>query len=118
MIYESYHTELHCYLVIELEIQQFKSEFAGKLGYHVASIDGLEATPKDNPGIDLLLCPHCNEAIVERSPPMSVSAIAPIKKRVLAAYLHNYKMGYLKRSLKQMKSGNDKFDRQVKTVSG
>jgi len=58
---------LHCYFVIELKTGEFKPEYAGKLNFYLAAVDGIMKTDRDDPTIGLLLCESHNEAIVEFS---------------------------------------------------
>ena len=51
-----YHVRLHCYFAIELKTGEFQPEYAGKLGFYIAAIDGTMRTPGDGPTIGLLLC--------------------------------------------------------------
>ena len=62
-----YHVRLHCYFVIELKTGEFKPEYAGKLNFYLAAVDGIMKTDRDEPTIGLLLCETKNEAIVELS---------------------------------------------------
>jgi predicted nuclease of restriction endonuclease-like (RecB) superfamily len=62
-----YHVRLHCYFVIELKTGEFKPEYAGKLNFYLAAVDGIMKTDRDDPTIGLLLCETKNEAIVELS---------------------------------------------------
>lgn len=51
-----YHTRLHCYVVVELKVVDFKPEFVGKLNFYISAVDDLLKTPEDKPTIGLLLC--------------------------------------------------------------
>jgi predicted nuclease of restriction endonuclease-like (RecB) superfamily len=51
-----YHTELHCYLVIELKAGEFEVEYAGKLGLYISAINHQRKKEADNPTIGLLIC--------------------------------------------------------------
>ena len=51
-----YHTELHCYVVIELKAGEFEAEHAGKLGLYISAINHQRKKEKDNPSIGLLIC--------------------------------------------------------------
>jgi hypothetical protein len=62
-----YHVRLHCYFAIELKTGEFKPEYAGKLNFYLAAVDGIMKTDRDDPTIGLLLCESHNEAIVEFS---------------------------------------------------
>ena len=51
-----YHTELHCYVVIELKASEFEAEHAGKLGLYISAINYQRKRENDNPTIGLLIC--------------------------------------------------------------
>lgn len=51
-----YHTELRCYVVIELKINRFEAEYAGKLALYISAINHQRKKETDNPTIGLLIC--------------------------------------------------------------
>jgi len=60
-----YHTRLHCYIVIDLKMSKFQSEFAGKMNFYLSAVDELLRTPGDNPSIGMILCQSKNRLIAE-----------------------------------------------------
>lgn len=62
-----YHTKLHCYVVVELKIDNFKPEYAGKLNFYLSAVDAQLKTRDDQPSIGLLLCKKAGKLIVEYS---------------------------------------------------
>jgi predicted nuclease of restriction endonuclease-like (RecB) superfamily len=62
-----YHTQLNCYFVIELKIEDFKPEYAGKMNFYLNAADDLLKQPNQNPTIGLLLCKSANKVIAEYS---------------------------------------------------
>ncbi|MFT3676575.1 MAG: PDDEXK nuclease domain-containing protein [Chitinophagaceae bacterium] len=62
-----YHTQLHCYVVVELKIDNFKPEYAGKLNFYLSAVDAQLKTEDDQPSIGLLLCKKAGKLIVEYS---------------------------------------------------
>ncbi|MGN6434919.1 MAG: PDDEXK nuclease domain-containing protein [Agriterribacter sp.] len=62
-----YHTRLHCYVVVELKMDNFKPEYAGKLNFYLAAVDAQLKIPQDQPSIGLLLCKKAGKFIVEYS---------------------------------------------------
>lgn len=60
-----YHTKLHCYIVVELKIDEFKPEYAGKLNFYLSAIDDLLRDSVDQPTIGLLLCKTKSNFTVE-----------------------------------------------------
>ena len=60
-----YNTRLHCYVVFELKVGEFKPEFAGKLNFYLNAIDEQIKTELDKPTIGVLLCKTPNETVIE-----------------------------------------------------
>jgi predicted nuclease of restriction endonuclease-like (RecB) superfamily len=60
-----YHVRLHCYFAIELKTGEFQPEYAGKLGFYIAAIDGTLRTSGDGQTIGLLLCESRSGPVVE-----------------------------------------------------
>jgi len=60
-----YHTKLHCYVVVELKITDFKPEYAGKLNFYISAIDEELKSKQDNPTIGILICKSKSDTIVE-----------------------------------------------------
>ena len=62
-----YHTKLHCYVIVELKIDNFKPEYAGKLNFYLSAVDAQLKSKEDQPSIGLLLCKKAGKLIVEYS---------------------------------------------------
>lgn len=61
-----YHLHLRCYVVIDLKVEPFKPEFAGKMGFYLNAVDGLVRDPEhDQQTIGIVLCKERNRAIAE-----------------------------------------------------
>lgn len=60
-----YHTQLHCYVVIELKAGEFMPEYISKLNFYISAIDDKLKTPADEPTIGLLLCAGKSNVKVE-----------------------------------------------------
>ena len=60
-----YHVRLHRYFVFELKVGAFEPEYAGKLGFYLAAINGTMRTPVEGPTIGVLLCESRSGPIVE-----------------------------------------------------
>jgi len=80
-----YHIHLKCYVVIELKIDKFKPEYAGKLNFYQSAVDDILKRKDDNPTIGILLCPTKNNVVVEyalrdMSKPMGISEYRLSKK--------------------------------------
>jgi predicted nuclease of restriction endonuclease-like (RecB) superfamily len=62
-----YHVRLRCYVVIDLKIEDFKPEFAGKMNFYLSAVDERLRHDQDNPSIGIILCKERNHVIVEYS---------------------------------------------------
>jgi predicted nuclease of restriction endonuclease-like (RecB) superfamily len=60
-----YHLRLRCFVVIELKIEDFKPEFAGKMNFYLSAVDDQLRHPDDKPTIGIILCKGRNEVVVE-----------------------------------------------------
>ncbi|QHP66363.1 DUF1016 domain-containing protein [Bradyrhizobium sp. LCT2] len=73
-----YHLRLRCFVVIELKIEDFKPEFAGKMNFYLSAVDDQLRHRDDQATIGIVLCKGRNEVIVEyalrdASKPMGVA---------------------------------------------
>ncbi len=62
-----YNYQLHCFVVFELKVGDFKPEFTGKLNFYINTIDEQIKGKKDNATIGVLLCKTPNETVVKYS---------------------------------------------------
>lgn len=60
-----YHLKLRCFVVIDLKIEAFKPEFAGKMNFYLSAVDAQMRHKDDQPTIGLLLCQENNRITVE-----------------------------------------------------
>ena len=60
-----YHLNLRCFIVVELKINDFKPEHAGKLNFYLSAIDDILRKEHDNPTIGLILCQEKDKFTVE-----------------------------------------------------
>jgi predicted nuclease of restriction endonuclease-like (RecB) superfamily len=60
-----YHTQLHCYVVVELKTTDFEPEHAGKLNFYIKAVDEQLRNPGDNPTIGILLCKEKDKLVAE-----------------------------------------------------
>lgn len=60
-----YHTKLHCHVVIELKMDEFEPEFAGKLNFYLKAVDEQLRGEGDEPTIGILLCRLRDRVVVE-----------------------------------------------------
>jgi predicted nuclease of restriction endonuclease-like (RecB) superfamily len=60
-----YHTQLHCYVVIELKTGEFEPEYAGKLNFYLKAVDEQLRGERDEPSVGILLCKSRDRVVVE-----------------------------------------------------
>jgi len=60
-----YHLRLRCYVVIDLKMEAFQPEFAGKMNFYLSAVDDQMRHRADEPSIGLLLCRERNHITVE-----------------------------------------------------
>lgn len=76
LLFYNYH--LHCFVVFELKVGDFKPEFAGKLNFYVNTVNEQVKGKEDKPTIGVLLCKTPNDTVIKYSlqgieSPMGVS---------------------------------------------
>ena len=62
-----YHLKLHCYVVIDLKIGEFKPEYAGKMNFYLTALDRDLKTEYEQPSIGIILCKSKNKVVAEYS---------------------------------------------------
>jgi len=60
-----FHTKLNCYVNIELKIDAFKPEYAGKSQFYLTAIDEQLKSEYHNPSVGIILCKETNNIVVE-----------------------------------------------------
>ncbi len=60
-----YHLRLRCFVVVELKIEEFKPEFAGKMNFYLSAVDDRLRHAHDAPSIGIILCRDKNAMVVE-----------------------------------------------------
>jgi len=60
-----YNYILRRFVVIDLKIEDFKPEFAGKMNFYLNAVDELQRQPADAPSIGLILCPGRSKTVTE-----------------------------------------------------
>ncbi len=60
-----YHLQLRCFVVVDLKMEAFKPEFAGKMNFYLSAVDDQLRHKDDQPSIGLLLCKEKDRLIVE-----------------------------------------------------
>ncbi len=65
LLFYNYH--LHCFVLFELKVGEFKPEYAGKLNFYINTVDRQMKGENDNPTIGVLLCKTPNKTVVKYS---------------------------------------------------
>lgn len=60
-----YHTHLHCYVVIDLQLGEFEPEFSGKMNFYVSAVDAYLRRGGDNRTLGIILCRSKRRTTVE-----------------------------------------------------
>jgi YhcG PDDEXK nuclease domain len=60
-----YHYRLHCFVVIDLKMTEFKPEYAGKMNFYLSAVDDLLRSTDDAPTIGMVLCKNKDRTDVE-----------------------------------------------------
>ncbi|MBD2261046.1 PDDEXK nuclease domain-containing protein [Pseudanabaena sp. FACHB-2040] len=60
-----YHTQLHCYVVIDLKMGEFEPEYSGKMNFYVEAVNRFLRKDLDNPTIGIILCRSKRRTVVE-----------------------------------------------------
>lgn len=60
-----YHLHLRCYVVVELKVNDFQPEHAGKMSFYLTAVDNLLRHPDDRPTIGLILCKTRSRLVAE-----------------------------------------------------
>lgn len=60
-----YHLRLRCFIVVDLKMEAFQPEFAGKMNFYLSAVDDQLRHRDDQPSLGLLLCQEKNRLTVE-----------------------------------------------------
>ena len=60
-----YHHRLRCLVAIDLKMDDFKPEHAGKMNFYLSALDDLVRHPDDGPSIGIVLCRGRNRTVAE-----------------------------------------------------
>jgi predicted nuclease of restriction endonuclease-like (RecB) superfamily len=60
-----YHHRLRCLVAIDLKMEDFKPEFAGKMNFYLSALDDLLRHPDDQPSVGIILCKGKKKKIAE-----------------------------------------------------
>ena len=62
-----YHLKLRAYVVVDLKMQAFRPEFAGKMNFYLSAVNDLLRHEDDQPSIGLILCKTRDRVVAEYS---------------------------------------------------
>lgn len=60
-----YHYHLRCFIIVDLKMEPFEPEFAGKMNFYLAAVNAQMRHGEDSPPIGLILCKEHNRLVVE-----------------------------------------------------
>lgn len=60
-----YHHRLRCLVAIDLKMDDFKPEYAGKMNFYLSALDDLVRHKADNPSLGIVLCKGKNRTVAE-----------------------------------------------------
>ena len=78
-----YHTRLHCFVVIDLKVVDFKPEFVGKMNFYQTAVAQQIKMEEDGPTIGIILCRGRNKTVVEYTLRDSKKPVAVAEYRLL-----------------------------------
>lgn len=78
-----YNAKLHCYVIIDLKMDDFKPEYVGKMQFYLAVVDEQLKSSRDEFSIGLILCKTKNGVIAEYALRDSSKPIGVSEYRVL-----------------------------------
>lgn len=92
-----FHRSLHCLVMFELKIDDFKPEYLGKLNFYLEALDRDVKKPDENPSVGIILCKSKDDEIVKYalSRNLSPALVAEYKtklipKKILQKKLREY----------------------------
>jgi RecB family endonuclease NucS len=60
-----YNINLHCYVVVEVKIDKFESEYIGQLGTYVTAVNHILKSETENPTIGILICKEKDNVLAQ-----------------------------------------------------
>ncbi|MDR2568797.1 MAG: PDDEXK nuclease domain-containing protein [Oscillospiraceae bacterium] len=60
-----YNINLHCYVVVEVKIDKFESEYIGQLGTYVTAVNHILKSDVENPTIGILICKEKDNVLAQ-----------------------------------------------------
>jgi hypothetical protein len=60
-----FHRELQCLVAIELKIDEFRPEYAGKMNFYLSVLNDTVRKSHEQPSIGIIICQNKNRTVVE-----------------------------------------------------
>lgn len=103
-----FHRELQCLVAIDLKIDEFKPEMAGKMNFYLSTLNKLVKKKHENPSIGIIICKSKNRTTVE-------FALQDISKPIgIATYTLNKE---LPKNLKAFFPSNQEFVDKIESIT-
>jgi len=112
-----YHHRLRCLVAIDLKMNEFMPEYAGKMNFYLSALDDLIRHPEDQPSVGIILCKSKSGLVAEyslrdMSKPIGISEykLTPKLPKELSGQLPNQRQlaGLFKEVEDDLGSGNGK----------
>ena len=103
-----YHRHLQCLVAIDLKIEEFSPEFAGKMNFYLSALNKLVKKPHENPSIGIIICKSKNRTVVE-------FALQDVNKPIgIATYTLNET---LPKHIQQFFPSNEEFVERIEKIT-
>lgn len=103
-----YHRHLQCLVAIDLKIEEFTPEFAGKMNFYLSALNQLVKKPHENPSIGIIICKSKNRTVVE-------FALQDVNKPIgIATYTLNET---LPKNIQQFFPSNEEFIERIEKIT-
>jgi len=86
-----YNTNLHCYVVVEVKIDKFESEYIGQLGTYVTAVNHILKSEIENPTIGILICKEKDNVLAQYALESSSQPIGISEYELSKLYPANFK---------------------------
>jgi predicted nuclease of restriction endonuclease-like (RecB) superfamily len=80
-----YHLKLRCFVVIDLKMDQFRPEYAGKMNFYLSAVDDLLKHSSDQPSLGIILCKTKKKMVVEYALRDTSKPLGVAESRITAA---------------------------------
>jgi len=86
-----YNINLHCYVVVEVKIDKFESEYIGQLGTYVTAVNHILKSDIENPTIGILICKEKDNVLAQYALESSSQPIGISEYELSKLYPTNFK---------------------------